>query len=82
MSSKGLQLQLHDFLEHLMTCFTNSTKFSRAGAVPNSALEFDRGGDVMPTLDEITLAIQNIRKLNKCLIAALYSEYNLTRTTK
>jgi hypothetical protein len=28
---KGLQLQLHDFLEHLMTCSTNSTKFSRVG---------------------------------------------------
>jgi hypothetical protein len=35
MSSKGLQLQLHDFLEHLMTY---STKFSGARAVPNRAL--------------------------------------------
>jgi hypothetical protein len=37
MSSKGLQLQLHDFLEHLMTCSTNSTKFSGARATPNRA---------------------------------------------
>jgi hypothetical protein len=32
MSSKSLQLQIHDFLEHLMTCSINSTKFSRAEA--------------------------------------------------
>lgn len=32
MSSKGLQLQLHDFLEHLLTC---SAKFSGVGAIPN-----------------------------------------------
>jgi hypothetical protein len=38
MSSKSLQLQLCDFLEHLMTCSTNSTKFHGAGAIPNRAL--------------------------------------------
>jgi hypothetical protein len=38
MSSKSLQLQLHDFLEHLMTYSTNSTKFPGAGAIPNRAL--------------------------------------------
>jgi hypothetical protein len=38
MSSKGSQLQLHDFLKHIMTCSTNSAKFSGAGAVPNRAL--------------------------------------------
>jgi hypothetical protein len=27
MSSKDLQLQLHNFLEHLITCSTNSPKF-------------------------------------------------------
>jgi hypothetical protein len=27
---KGLQLQLHDFLEHLMICSTNSIKFAGA----------------------------------------------------
>jgi hypothetical protein len=37
MSSKELQLQLHDFLEHLITCSTNSTKFSRAVAILNRA---------------------------------------------
>jgi hypothetical protein len=37
MSSKGLQLQLHDFWEHLMTCSTNSTKFSGARATQNRA---------------------------------------------
>jgi hypothetical protein len=39
MSSRDLQLQLHDFLEHLMICSTNSTKFFRTGAVPNRALD-------------------------------------------
>jgi hypothetical protein len=34
MSSKGLQLQLHNFLEHLMIC---STKFPRVGATPKRA---------------------------------------------
>jgi hypothetical protein len=28
-------LKVHDFLEHLMTFSTNSTKFSGAGAIPN-----------------------------------------------
>jgi hypothetical protein len=27
-----------DFLEHLMTCSTNSTKFFRARAIPNKTL--------------------------------------------
>jgi hypothetical protein len=30
MSYKGLQLQVYDFLKHLMTSSTNSTKFSKA----------------------------------------------------
>jgi hypothetical protein len=30
-----LQLQLHKFLELVMTCSTNSRNFYRAGAVPN-----------------------------------------------
>jgi hypothetical protein len=37
MSSKGLQLRLHDFLEHLMICSINSTKFYGAGTIPNMA---------------------------------------------
>jgi hypothetical protein len=47
MSFKGLQLQLHDFLEHLMTCSTNSTKFVGAGAIPNKAYQNLRVGDQM-----------------------------------
>jgi hypothetical protein len=35
MSSKGLQFHLHDFLEHLMICFTNSTKFFGVGVILN-----------------------------------------------
>lgn len=38
MCFKGSQLQLHDFLEHLMTWSTNTTKFSGDGAIPNRAL--------------------------------------------
>jgi hypothetical protein len=36
---KAYRLQLHDFLEYLMTC---STKFSRPGALPNMAIEYTR----------------------------------------
>jgi hypothetical protein len=36
MYSKGLQFQLDNFLEHLVTCSTNPTKFSRAWAVLNN----------------------------------------------
>jgi hypothetical protein len=36
LSSKGSQFQLHDFLEHLMSYSTNSTKFRGAGAVLNT----------------------------------------------
>jgi hypothetical protein len=35
---KCLQLQFHDFLEHLMTWSTNSTKFSKAGVILNRVL--------------------------------------------
>jgi hypothetical protein len=38
MYCKGSQLQLHDFLEHLMICSTNSTKFCGARAVPNTPI--------------------------------------------
>jgi hypothetical protein len=38
MSYKDLQLQVHNFPEHLITCSTNSTKLSGPGAVPNRAL--------------------------------------------
>jgi hypothetical protein len=39
MTSKWLQLQLHDFLEHLMTYFTNSTKLFEARTIPNRTLD-------------------------------------------
>jgi hypothetical protein len=42
MSSKGSQLQLRDFPDHLIKCSINSTKFSGAGALPNGGLN-DRG---------------------------------------
>jgi hypothetical protein len=35
MYSKALQFQLHNFLEHLMTCSTNYTKFTGARAISN-----------------------------------------------
>jgi hypothetical protein len=35
MYSKGLQFQLYDFLEHIVTCSTNSTKFSVAEVILN-----------------------------------------------
>jgi hypothetical protein len=34
-SFKSLQLQLYNFLEHLMICFTNSINFFEAGAILN-----------------------------------------------
>jgi hypothetical protein len=46
MSSKVLQLSLYDFLEHLMTCSTNSTKFTGARAIPNRVLVGSQ--DVLP----------------------------------
>lgn len=41
MTSKRLQLQLYDFLDHLMTYFTNPTKFVGARTIPNRTLDFD-----------------------------------------
>jgi hypothetical protein len=38
MSSNDLQLQLHDFLEHLMTCSTNSTNFFWNWSYPKHGL--------------------------------------------
>jgi hypothetical protein len=37
MSSKNLQIQLHDFLNHLMICSTKSIKFFVAVAILNRA---------------------------------------------
>jgi hypothetical protein len=39
MSSKSLELQFHYFLEHLIICFTNSTKFTGVRTAPNITLE-------------------------------------------
>jgi hypothetical protein len=38
MYSKGSQLQLYDFLNLLLNCFTNFTNFCEIKAVPNSVL--------------------------------------------
>jgi hypothetical protein len=40
MSSKGSQLQLHDFLKLLVICFGNFIKKFKTKAVPNKAYIF------------------------------------------